>query len=70
MLVVGIDVGAEVHQVAVVDESDAVVTKPTAFEESAPGYEKLFALLARAGARGGKTCPWRRLARRSKARWW
>jgi transposase len=43
MLVAGVDVGAEVHQVAVVDESEAVVTKPTAFEESAPGYEQLFA---------------------------
>jgi transposase len=57
MLVAGIDVGAEVHQVAVVDESDGVVTKPTAFEETAPGYEKLFALLARAGARGGEDLP-------------
>src|SRR5262249_47278942 len=57
MLVVGIDVGAEVHHVAVVDESEAVVTKPTGFEESALGYEKLFALLARAGARGGEDLP-------------
>jgi transposase len=57
MLVVGIDVGAEVHQVAVVDESDAVVTKPTAFEETAAGYEKLFGLLVRAGARGGEDLP-------------
>jgi transposase len=56
-LVVGIDVGAELHQVAVVDESGAVVTKPTAFEETAPGYEKLFALLGRAGARGGADLP-------------
>ena len=37
MLVAGIDVGAEVHHVAVVDESEAVVTKPTAFEENALG---------------------------------
>jgi transposase len=57
MLVAGIDVGAEVHHVAVVDPSEAVVTKPTAFEESAPGYEKLFGLLARAGARGGEDLP-------------
>ena len=57
MLVAGIDVGAEVHHVAVVDQSEAVVTKPTAFEETAPGYEKLFALLARAGARGGEDLP-------------
>jgi hypothetical protein len=45
MLVAGIDVGAEVHHVAVVDQSEAMVTKPTVFEESAPGYEKLLALL-------------------------
>ena len=57
MLVVGIDVGAEAHHVAVVDQAEAVVTKPTDFEESAPGYEKLFALLARAGARGGEDLP-------------
>jgi transposase len=57
MLVAGIDVGAAVHHVAVVDQSEAVVTKPTAFEESAPGYEKLFALLARGGARGGEDLP-------------
>ena len=54
MLVAGIDVGAEVHHVAVVDQSEAVVVKPTAFEETAPGYQELFALLARAGARGGE----------------
>ena len=57
MLVVGIDVGAEVHHVAVVDQSEAVVVKPTAFEETAVGYEELFALLARAGARGGADLP-------------
>jgi transposase len=50
-------VGAEVHQVAVVDESEAVVTKPTAFEENALGYDKLYALLGRAGARGGADLP-------------
>lgn len=57
MLVVGIDVGAEVHHVAVVDQSEAVVVKPTAFEENAHGYQELFALLARAGARGGEDLP-------------
>jgi transposase len=57
MLVAGIDVGAEVHHVAVVDQSEAVVVKPTAFEETAPGYQELFALLARAGARGGGDLP-------------
>ena len=39
MLVAGIDVGAEVHHVAVLDQSEAVVIKPTAFEETASGYE-------------------------------
>ena len=57
MLVAGIDVGAEVHHVAVVDESEAVVTQPTAFAENAVGYAKLFALLGRAGARGGADLP-------------
>jgi transposase len=57
MLVVGIDVGAEVHHVAVVDQSEAVVVKPTAFGEDANGYKELFALLARAGARGGEDLP-------------
>jgi hypothetical protein len=56
MLVAGIDVGAEVHHVALVDECEAVVTRPTAFEENAPGYEKLFALLAR------RSTGWRRPA--------
>ena len=64
MLVAGIDVGAEVHHVAVVDESEAVVTQPTAFAENALGYAKLFALLGRAGARGGADLP---LARASAA---
>ena len=45
MLVVGIDVGAEVHHVAVVDQSEAVVVKPTAFEENAHAYQNMFAAL-------------------------
>jgi hypothetical protein len=53
MLVVGIDVAAEVHQVAVIDETESVVVKPTPFAEDAAGYQKLFELLARAGALGG-----------------
>jgi Transposase len=57
LLVAGIDVGAEVHHVAVVDQSEAVVDKPTAFGEDANGYQELFALLARAGARGGEDLP-------------
>jgi hypothetical protein len=70
MLAAGIDVGAEVHHVAVVDQSEAVVVKPTAFAEDANGYRELFALLGRAGARGGEDLPWRRRARRRRAPWW
>jgi transposase len=57
MLVVGIDVGAEVHQVAVIDATEAVIVKPTPFAEDAAGYQQLFELLARAGARGGEDLP-------------
>src|SRR6516162_7967721 len=57
MLVAGIDVGAEVHQVAVVDESEAVVTKPTAFEENALG---LCQVIRAAGA--SRSTGWRRPA--------
>ena len=71
MLVAGIDVGAEVRHVAMVDPSEAVVVKPTAFEEDAHGYQELFALLARGRPHGvAKTCPWRRRARRRQASWW
>jgi transposase len=51
------------HHVAVVDQAGAVVVKATAFAENAAGYQELFALLARAGARG-----WRRSAPRPPAR--
>jgi transposase len=57
MLVAGIDIGAEVHHVAVVDEDERVVVKPTAFAEDSGGYQKLLELLARAGARGGEDLP-------------
>src|SRR6266849_6573206 len=57
MLVAGIDIGAESHHVAVVDRAEAVVVKATAFAENAAGYQELFALLARAGARGGADLP-------------
>ena len=57
MLVVGIDIGAESHHVAVVDRAEAVVVKATAFAENVAGYQELFALLARAGARGGEDLP-------------
>jgi transposase len=45
----GIDIAAETHFVAVVDERSEPVTKPTSFREDAVGYEKLFALLGPAG---------------------
>jgi transposase len=57
MMVVGIDIGAELHHVAVVDEAGAMVVKATPFAEDAVGYQQLFALLKRAGARGGGDLP-------------
>lgn len=57
MLVVGIDIGAEVHHVAVVDETGVALVKPTPFAEDVGGYQKLLELLARAGARGGEDLP-------------
>jgi transposase len=57
MLVAGIDIGAEFHRVALVDEAVAVVVKATSFAEDAAGDQKLFELLARAGARGGADLP-------------
>jgi transposase len=45
MRFVGIDVAAERHVVAVVDESDRVVLKATPFTEDADGYTKLLELL-------------------------
>jgi transposase len=63
MLVMGIDIGAELHHVAVVDQAGAVVVKATAFAENAAGYQELFALLARAGAHvGGDGGHWPLLA--------
>jgi transposase len=41
----GIDIAAETHFVAVVDEANGAVVKPTSFSEDASGYEKLFGLL-------------------------
>ena len=41
----GIDIAAETHFVAVVDEGSTAVVKPTSFTEDATGYEKLFGLL-------------------------
>ena len=41
----GIDIAAETHFVAVVDEGGGTVVKPASFTEDAKGYEKLFELL-------------------------
>jgi transposase len=57
MLAVGIDIGAELHHVAVVDETGAALVKPTSFGEDVAGYQKLLELLERAGARGGEDLP-------------
>jgi transposase len=45
----GIDIAAETHFVAVVDEASGAVVKPTSFTEDAKGYEKLFTLLGAPG---------------------
>lgn len=45
MRFVGIDIAAEKHVLAVVDEAGKVLAKPTAIGEDAGGYEKLFELL-------------------------
>jgi transposase len=37
----GIDIGAERHVVAVVNERDEILSKPVAFEEDAAGYRRL-----------------------------
>ena len=45
MRFIGIDIGAESHVVAIVDETGGVIHKPTSFSEDADGYAKLRALL-------------------------
>jgi transposase len=45
MRFVGIDVAAERHVVAAVDETSAVRLKPTPFTEDREGYQKLLGLL-------------------------
>ena len=45
MRFVGIDVAAERHVVAIVDEAETVRLKPTAFTEDAEGYQNLWSLL-------------------------
>ena len=51
MRFVGIDVAAERHVVAVVDETDRVLLKATPVSEDAEGYAKLLGLL---GAPSGR----------------
>jgi transposase len=41
----GIDIAAETHAIAVVDEQSEIVTRATSFTEDASGYQKLGALL-------------------------
>jgi transposase len=50
MRFVGIDVAAERHMVAAVDDTNAVWLKPTPFTEDAEGYQKLLGLLGDPGA--------------------
>jgi transposase len=45
MRFVGIDIGAEVHVVAVVDEGQQVLVKPTKVTEDRDGYQRLLGLL-------------------------
>lgn len=45
MRFIGIDIGAETHVVAVVDEQGVVLTSPTSFSEDAGGYQRLRNLL-------------------------
>ncbi len=44
---IGIDIAAEKHLVAVVDEVGEIVTRPTTVSEDAGGYEELFELLGK-----------------------
>lgn len=43
---VGIDIAAETHVLAVLDEDDKVAVKPTPFAEDAEGHARLLAALA------------------------
>jgi transposase len=45
MRFVGIDIGAEVHVIAIVDEGQQVLVKPTKVSEDRDGYERLLGLL-------------------------
>ena len=48
MRFVGIDIGAEQHTVAVVDESGGILLRATAAAEDAAGYQQLLELLGAA----------------------
>jgi transposase len=41
----GIDIGSQKHVVAIIDDADVVIVRPTSFAEDAQGYEKLVRLL-------------------------
>jgi transposase len=45
MRTIGIDIASQVHVVAGVDDDDRLVLKPTRFEETGEGHDKLLALL-------------------------
>lgn len=49
MRFVGIDVGAEQHMVAIIDETGSLLLRPTSFTEDAEGYGTLLRLLGGAG---------------------
>lgn len=49
MRFIGIDIGAETHVVAVVDENGKVIVKATSFSEDAEGYAKLRKILGSPG---------------------
>ena len=61
----GMDIAADKHVVAVIDEQKAVVVKPTTFTEDATGYAKLVELLGPPGevlvAMGARGHYWRNL---------
>jgi transposase len=45
MRVIGVDIGAETHVVAIVEETGRTLLKPTSITEDAPGYARLLDLL-------------------------
>jgi len=49
MRFVGIDIGADSHMVAVVDEAGGLLVKPTKIPEDADGYRRLLELLGESG---------------------